>query len=304
MNTHKDLPSGSQAWARELDDALKEIKRLQGVVQRLADNAGIDAANPRRGLNSGATPSVKNPVGQKLSSLADVATYDVLDGQVLSWSQQGQKWLPTTSAGLKWELATEEEHLWGDLDADSDYYTTQVIGLKTPYPPGVDYTTGGTGDSYGLVGTSNTSAFLHGAQRSFGGPTKAHGFVVAQPYYCRMGVTWVNDETSNWSDWGSLGIDRDNVYLQTPMGGLDYDGEPKRDGYVAIRTNWFYAPQVNGVMDAYFSINYPKRPVPEDVDHPPTAGAMVYDVTLKKPIWWEGTKWVDANGDDIPAALY
>jgi len=96
VSTHKDLPPGSQQWARELDDAMKEIKRLQGVVSRLAENAGIDQSNPRRGLNAGAAPSVKNPVGQKLSSLADVDTYNVADGQGLSWSQQGQKWLPAT----------------------------------------------------------------------------------------------------------------------------------------------------------------------------------------------------------------
>ena len=87
MNKHKDLPAGSQAWANELDQALDTIKQLQEVVRRLTDNAGIDFSNPQRGLNSASdAPSLNNPVGQKLSSLADVQTYNVADKQVLNWS--------------------------------------------------------------------------------------------------------------------------------------------------------------------------------------------------------------------------
>lgn len=96
MKPHKDLPSGSQPWAQEVDALLAEVKVLREVVKRLAGNAGIDYSTPQRGLNAGNTPSIKSPVGQKLSSLADVATYNVADGQVLSWSQAGQKWLPVT----------------------------------------------------------------------------------------------------------------------------------------------------------------------------------------------------------------
>jgi hypothetical protein len=287
-----------------VDALIEENKQLREVVRQLAANAGIDFANPKRGINTGATPSVKNPVAQKLSSLADVGTYNVLDGQVLGWSQAGQQWLPIEppQSGIAWELATEEEHLYGDLDNDSDYYGTQVIGKRDPYPPGVDYTTGGTGDGYGLVGTSTSSAFLHGAQRFWGGPTRAHGYVVAEPYYCKMGNVWINEETGNWEQWCEVGLDRDRLYLQTPMGGLTDDGTPARDGSVAIKTNWFYAPQVNGVMDSYWHINYPKRPVADG--YTPMAGAHVYDMTLKKPIWWNGTAWVDAMGNDIPAPLY
>lgn len=28
-------------------------------------------------------------------------------------------------------------------------------------------------------------------------------------------------------------------------------------------------------------------------------GMIYFDITLNKPIWWEGTKWVDANGEDV-----
>lgn len=96
-NKHKDLPSGSQAWADELDAALATIKKLEEVVRRLSENAGIDYSNPKRGLNPvNEMPSTNNPVGQKLSSLADVQIYNVADKQVLNWSNKDQKWLPVT----------------------------------------------------------------------------------------------------------------------------------------------------------------------------------------------------------------
>lgn len=301
---HKDLPAGSQPWANEVDAAMKRIAELEAIVRRLTENAGIDMSNPKRGINTGDTPNAGSPVGQKVSSLADVDTYNVLDGQVLSWTGQGQKWMPVTPLGSPWKLATEEEHLYGDLDSDSDYYSTQVMGLYDRYPEGVDYNTGGTGDSYGLVGTSTTSAFLHGAQRFWGGPTRAHGTIYAGPYYCQMAVKWIDEISGTWDDWGQIGIDRDDVYLSTPMGepSQHYGGSTQRDGSIYLSTNWFYVPQVNGVQNAYWNINYPRRPVA--VGYTPTAGAHVYDMTLKKPIWWNGTAWVDAMGNAIPAPLY
>lgn len=96
MNQHKDLPSGSQTWAKEVDDAMQEIKRLTEVVRRLTENAGIDFSQPKRGVSTGSTPSINNPVGQKLSSLADVQTYNVLHDQVLTWDQAAQRWQPQT----------------------------------------------------------------------------------------------------------------------------------------------------------------------------------------------------------------
>lgn len=96
MNQHKDLPSGSQSWAKDVDDLMEENKHLKEVVRRLCENAGLDYSNPKRGRNTGGAPSTNNPVGQKLSSLADTDTYNVADGQYLSWNQKGQKWLPVT----------------------------------------------------------------------------------------------------------------------------------------------------------------------------------------------------------------
>lgn len=108
--SHKDLPAGSQPWADEVDSLMDEVKQLKEVVRRLTENAGLDMSNPKRGVNSGTMPSVRNPVGQKLSSLADVNSYNVVDGQVLTWSQQEQKWLPEAGAGGSDMVLIEEQH--------------------------------------------------------------------------------------------------------------------------------------------------------------------------------------------------
>lgn len=303
-NKHKDLPTGSQAWADELDAALATIKKLEEVVRRLSENAGIDYSNPKRGINpSNEMPSTNNPVGQKLSSLADVQVYNVADKQVLNWSGKDQRWLPVTpSTGGEWALATEEEHLWGEVDSDSDYYSARVKGVYQK-----DGTYEPTGDGYGLVGTNESAAFLHGAQRWYGGPTKAHGYVYAGPYYTKMAVAWIHDDPSiNWEFWGQVHIDREDVWIQTPIGepSPQNPGQNQRDGSVIIKTNWFYPPQVNGVWSSYWHINFPKRPVPEG-GQMPSAGAMVYDMTLKKPLWWDGAgEWKDALGNSVPAAEY
>lgn len=109
MKPHKDLPPASQPWAADVDSKLSKLTELETVIRRLAENAGIDFSNPKRGVNAGPTPSVKSPVSQKLSSLADVSTYNVLDGHVLTWDRQAQQWLPKAKAG-----AVPYKNLWPD----------------------------------------------------------------------------------------------------------------------------------------------------------------------------------------------
>jgi hypothetical protein len=308
--SHKGLPADSQAWANDVDALLEENKHLKEVLRQLCANAGIDYSNPKRGVNTGDTPSVDSAVKQKLSSLADVQTYNIADKQVLTWSQSDQKWLPVTpAAGETWHLATEEEHLWGDLDSDSDYYSTQVSGLYANSVPDADP----ADDGYGLVGTSTSSAFLHGSQRWFGGPTKAHGYVYAGPYYTKMGVVWIDDTggkngQGGWDRWGEVGVDREDVWISTPIGQPSThasvpDGTLQRDGAIILRTNWFYVPQVNGMLNPAFNIKYPRRPVPL-AGQAPEAGAMVYDMNLRQHIQWNGAAWVDMLGNAIPAADY
>jgi hypothetical protein len=150
MQKHKDLPGGSQAWADEVDALMAEVTALKAVVRRLSENAGLDFSNPGRGVNVGDTPSITNPVGQKLSSLADVQTYNVADGQYLGWSQKGQKWLPVTLPSTI-----------GTIDISTLSYTQLKAGYGTiDSPTKYAYTAAGDGysaRSYAEIWSTDTT---------------------------------------------------------------------------------------------------------------------------------------------------
>lgn len=270
MKPHKDLPPGSQPWAEEVDKLLAEVKELKAVVKRLSQNAGLDYSNPQRGLNGGSTPSINNPVGQKLSSLADVQTYNIADKQVLSWSQQDQQWLPVTSTGLEWRKATEAEHMDWYMSIDAwDSESNKVIGQLDPEKSGA-----------GLVGTSDASAYLRASQKWFGGPTTFQGYVGTHPYYVMLGSVEVEDETGNWNNQVEINVGRGDIYMTTPQklyGDTD-------EGAIVLRTNWFYVPQ-------FITSTRPVSPGPG------VRGAMIFDDTIGKPLWNDGTIWRDALGN-------
>lgn len=162
MNQHKDLPSGSQSWAKEVDALMATVKRQEELIRRLCANAGLDYANPQRGINSGDTPSAKNPVGQKLSSLADTQIYDVADGQVLTWKQKDQRWLPVTPT------------TGGTIDISAVSYSglTEGYGVVTS-PSAYAYTAAGVianefGPDYYNVETWSTGTTYYGAGNGLG----------------------------------------------------------------------------------------------------------------------------------------
>lgn len=243
MNKHKDLPPGSQAWAGDVDKMAVEIAELKAVVRRLTENAGIDMSNPKRGVNTGDTPSVKNPVGQKLSSMADVHTYNVADGQVLTWEQKGQKWLPVTPlAGDMIPIPMSYAGLaegYGEVDGTKYAYTAAAVKDGYGYAEiwGSDYVYIGAGDwdaATGLLGFMevNKGKVILDAADMAGGPLS------------RLTV-----ET-----WG-IGLETPFVMLpRTTTGARPNPGAGARKG------------------------------------------SMVYDTTINKPIWWNGTAWTDALG--------
>jgi len=281
--THKDLPGGSQDWAAEVDKGLAKIAQLEAVIRRLAENAGLDMSNPSRGVNVGDTPSIKNPVGQKLSSLADVSTYNVLDGQSLTWNQAGQKWLPVTptSGGMEMRPATVEEKLEGELVIDGTYESASVFGYQGNPDP--THSVSGTGDSYGLVGTSDASAYLHAAGRFFGGSQKFHSYVGVHPYYVHMKSMVIEETTGAWTPLGGIEVGRNDVYITTPK--YQYYSE---DGLIKMDTNWFFVPlftTADRPTPTSFPANY--------------KGAHIYDTTLNIPIWWDGSQWTNALGTAV-----
>jgi hypothetical protein len=92
MTTHKDLPSGSQKWAAEVTSDKQRILQLEAIVRRMANDFGLDYANPDRGLNTGTTPSIANPVMLKLPSLKDLDVRDAQDGDLLTFDGKRGVW--------------------------------------------------------------------------------------------------------------------------------------------------------------------------------------------------------------------
>lgn len=259
MSTHKDLPPGSQQWARELDDAIKEMKRLQGVVSRLAENANIDMANPRRGVNSGDTPSVKNPVGQKLSSLADVATYNVLDKQVLSWSQQGQKWLPVTppnpSGAVEIPMSYTNTYLYtsmgyGNLDHQDvnqwAYFATNWVNDQ------MDAEIWATDTVY-LGAGNHSDGPVALVTASFDGFFRPYVRISAEDY-------------------------ADGTYGALTVGSY----------FIQMDVPYFVNPRV-ATADRPTTLGNTQ----DDV------GSQTFDTDLKIPIWWNGTTWTNSLGTAV-----
>ena len=65
-------------------------------------------------------------------------------------------------------------------------------------------------------------------------------------------------------------------------------------GAVRIGTN--AVPTENNRIQTVNSANTYYRP--QLSDHWKDVGFMYFDTDLGKPIWWNGTKWVDANGTE------
>lgn len=260
--SHKGLPADSQGWADEVDALMAEVKQLRDVVKRLSANAGIDYSNPQRGINSAGTPSVKNPVNQKLSSLADTDIYNVADGQYLAWNQKGQKWLPVTpptaSAG-------------GTVDISAVSYGPLTSG-------------------YGVVTSGSQYAY------------NAAGVVF--PYSPTEPQHYIENWTTGSHYVGSGDWNTGTGYSLIELSPGDGFGRPFitleandfADGTAAYVTVSSYQLRLNGATLEAWAVTTAGRP---PIVAGTREGASVYDFTLKKPIWWNGTSWRDALGNAV-----
>ena len=75
----------------------------------------------------------------------------------------------------------------------------------------------------------------------------------------------------------------DNKFNNIYIGGI-YEGDKDKENFTFIAD----------INKSYKGISI-NRPSLQDYD----AGFEYFDTTLKKPIWWEGTKWVDSNGVSV-----
>ena len=64
------------------------------------------------------------------------------------------------------------------------------------------------------------------------------------------------------------------------------------DGSITYDNTWVDA---NGYTPSLSVGTTQNRPLLGSTD----VGYQFFDTTINKPIWWTGTKWVDANGTDV-----
>jgi hypothetical protein len=116
VKNHKALPAGSQPWARDINTAVAKIAELEGIIRRMANDFGLDYSNPKRGVNTGSVPSVKNPVMLKLPALQDLDIRDAVDGDVLTFDASRGVWVARALDAVQ----LPKVHPEGDPDS---YYT-------------------------------------------------------------------------------------------------------------------------------------------------------------------------------------
>lgn len=263
MKSHKDLPSGSQEWARQVDAFEARIAHLEEMVKRLSSNANIDYGKPERGVNAGSVPSVQNPVRQKLSSLADVGTYNVAEGQVLTWSQQDQKWIPATpevsgggedgSIDVSALSYSYQERGYGEI-LDSEHYAYTAANVR----PGSDFGAVEVWATHNVyIGTGNWEL----------GP----GVALIEMDIDGFGRPYVQLSADDYVDgsYGRIVIASYVFRIDTPLLVMPHCT-------TATRPDWLHA-------------------------HEDDKGSCVYDTTIKKPIWWDTTTetWRDALGTAV-----
>jgi hypothetical protein len=263
MNKHKDLPSGSQAWADEVDRLLEENKQLKEVVRRLCENAGLDFSNPQRGLNPVRDiPSNANPVGQKLSSLSDVQTYNVADKQVLNWSQKDQKWLPVTlpepSAGGFFPIPMSYQ---SNIVGFGDITSTGPVWNGTDFEDRPIYAYFGH--------TTNGGAEMWGRRSVYIG--------AGDPYDSpNTGYTYFEQQFWNGDSYTAI----ESVSYKYSGARLIVSGS-------AIRLQ--YAPFY---LERFATASRPTLGIEDK-------GALIFDADLNLPIMWNGTQWVNLIGTAV-----
>jgi hypothetical protein len=93
MTSSRGLPPGAQPWGRDVEAALARLKEIEEIARRICNDFGLDFSNPARGLSTGATPGVENPVQLKLPSLNDLDIRDAQDGDLLTFDGRRGKWV-------------------------------------------------------------------------------------------------------------------------------------------------------------------------------------------------------------------
>jgi hypothetical protein len=87
------LPPGALEIARQLEEGMAKLREIEAIARRMCADFGLDFSDPSRGLNTGNTPSIQNPVQLKLPSLQDLDIRDAQDGDLLTFDGTRGKWV-------------------------------------------------------------------------------------------------------------------------------------------------------------------------------------------------------------------
>lgn len=94
-----------------------------------------------------------------------------------------------------------------------------------------------------------------------------------------------------------------NMFNALNYGSLETrpDNSNIKPGFVFYNTNYHKLTVYNGskFVDYFGNGDVYLEGVTSNRPNSPNKGTIYFDTTLNKPIWWTGTKWVDATGTDV-----
>jgi hypothetical protein len=272
MPRHPDLPPGSRRWAEEVDRLERRLAEVEAQLARALSMLRIDPREPQKNINpQGYAPAVTAPDQMKVSQLADVASHNVLHGQVLTWDQQAQAWKPTNLQGAVYFVPEDEmlenmDVVWGD--------DRQAIGHQTGAEVG----------QYAIMGTDDREIFL----ATYEG--------LGTDWYTRYGRKADFYMTNGYL--ALHGYEDDPARSQYPASGhltvghtgIDMTAYEGADGSWGKVTMW-----ADGGL---------RIPICTTAGRPSASatamkGTIFYDQTINKPIFSNGSEWRDFT--DNPA---
>jgi hypothetical protein len=281
--THRDLPAGSQKWADEMDALRDEVATLKALCARMAQDLRIDPRDPQKNINvQSDSPAATSPVQQKLSGLADTDTMNVADKQVLTWNQRQQAWqakdLPV-SQGADF-VPDKNDYIY---DFSGTYYGWSPLAHgAAPDASGryafIAYDEGGEMMLSAHAGTSYSNLYLGTA-----GTSQSAASAGSSKDRLAYLESYSNDSGDNY--YTSVQLIGGNVELYGDVL-VGVSKAPK--GFILPLTSTANRPTA-AVMNEAIALGAITG----------TLGAVMYDTDLKKPIFWNGTEFTDANGTAV-----
>lgn len=257
--THRDLPPGSQKWADEMDALREEVKVLKALCARMAQDLRIDPRDPSKNMN----PQSDSPTvaSPVQQKLSSLGDTDTYN------VAEGQV--------LAWN---QQKQAWTAKDLPA------APGGDSIDVSSVSYSKQTRGD--GVLQDSSNYAY--------------HAAYTDDQGYRASAETWSTKKVyigaGSWqaNTYSMIEMDRDGFgrpYVQIDA----YDDADGTYGDVVVFSYGvaFHVPRI--MLPHCATANRPTGLGSNEND----MAAMLFDVTLGKPIFWNGTAWVDALGTAV-----